>query len=454
MPKASPFSYPIRFFSHLIFWLETLVNERLLRKETALLLEERYEWLHKILIYSVIASLNNMTKESPLVSVIVPAYNADTFIERTLNSILTQTYINIEVLVVDDGSEDRTAEIVKSFVEKDSRVILLEQKNAGVAAARNLAIEKSSGEYIAPIDADDIWYPQKLEKQVQYMLEGDQSLGLVYAWSVRIDENDLIFGISDIEYYKNFLTVEGTVYPALLYTNFINNASAPLIRRSCFKKVGFYNCKLKAHNAQGCEDWELYLRIAEHYKFRVVREFLIGYRQVRGSMSRNYLSMERSYNLVMAEFRPRHPEIATYIYNLSTSNFYIYLLEASQECGDYWNTVVLVYKAIKLDYTQIVRLFKRHFLMKLILKIAGKPIMHFMGLEHDYWYKAFKMRNKKFSKISDINCMIKIPNKTGRTNKDQQQYVELYERIQLQKWLRILQFLKQLNEQSTQLKEK
>ena len=133
-----------------------------------------------------------MTKEYPLISVIVPAYNAETFIQRTLDSILTQTYTNIEVLVVDDGSQDRTAEIVESFVEKDSRVTLLKQKNAGVATARNLAIEKSRGEYIAPIDADDIWYPQKLEKQVQCMLEADQSIGLVYAWSVRIDEDDVI----------------------------------------------------------------------------------------------------------------------------------------------------------------------------------------------------------------------------------------------------------------------
>ncbi len=74
-----------------------------------------------------------MTTESPLISVIIPAYNAEIFIRRTLDSILAQTYTNIEILVVDDGSQDRTAEIVESFVEKDSRVTLLKQKNAGVA---------------------------------------------------------------------------------------------------------------------------------------------------------------------------------------------------------------------------------------------------------------------------------------------------------------------------------
>ncbi|MGF2037065.1 MAG: glycosyltransferase family 2 protein [Nostoc sp. CmiVER01] len=378
-----------------------------------------------------------MIIESPLVSVIVPAYNADTFIERTLNSILTQTYINIEVLVVDDGSEDRTGEIVKSFIEKDNRVILLKQKNAGVAAARNLAIEKSRGEYIAPIDADDIWYPQKLEKQVQYMLEADQSLGLVYAWSLRIDENDLIFGISNIEDYKNFLTVEGIVYPALVYTNFIGNSSAPLIRRSCLEKVGFYNCKFKAYNAQGCEDWHLYLRIAEHYKFGVVREFLIGYRHVKGSMSCNYLSMEKSYNLLIAEFRQRHPQIPNYIYNLSASNFYFYLLRASQECGDYWNTLIFGYKGIKLDYIQVFTLFKYQFWIKVVLKIVLEPIMSFMGLKHDYLYKYFKIR--KYHKISYVDFVIAITENQIEINK-QQNSAKQYDKIKLQRWLQILRF--------------
>lgn len=361
-----------------------------------------------------------MTKESPLVSVIVPAYNAETFIKRTLDSILIQTYTNIEVLVVDDGSQDRTAEIVESFVQKDSRVKLLQQPNAGVAAARNLAIAKSNGEYIAPIDADDIWYPQKLEKQVQCMLEADLSVGLVYAWSVSIDEDDVIAGTPDIEYHRDFYNVEGTVYPLLAYTNFIGNASVPLIRRSCVEQVGGYNCELKAYNAQGCEDWDIYLRIAEHYKFRVVQEFLIGYRQVKGSMSCNYQTMEKSYNLFMADFRQRHPEIPTYIYDLSAGNFCFFLSGASQSCGDYWSALVLVYRGIKLDSTQIFRLLQSQFLIKLLLKIAFKPIMSWMGLEPDYWYQYFK---KKFQSPHKLQS-----ESQKRNNK-----------IHRQRWLEVLQ---------------
>jgi glycosyltransferase involved in cell wall biosynthesis len=176
---------------------------------------------------------------SSLVSVIIPTYNAEKFIERTLNSVIDQTFLNIEVLVVDDGSQDRTAEIVKAIAQKDSRIILLQQENAGVAAARNLAIEKSQGEYIAPIDADDIWYPQNLEKQVQCMLQADSSVGVVYSWSVDIDEEDRLTG----GFYNSNL--QGDIRAALVYKYFIGNASSSLIRRACFEKVGGYNRKLK-----------------------------------------------------------------------------------------------------------------------------------------------------------------------------------------------------------------
>ncbi|MGD1871437.1 MAG: glycosyltransferase family 2 protein [Mastigocoleus sp.] len=119
----------------------------------------------------------------PIVSVIVPAYNAEAFISRTLESILSQTYKNIEVIIVDDGSQDNTVNIVKNFIKRDQRIRLLQQENSGVASARNLAIAHACGEYIAPIDADDIWYPENIEKQIESISNSDSSVGLVYAWS-------------------------------------------------------------------------------------------------------------------------------------------------------------------------------------------------------------------------------------------------------------------------------
>ena len=124
-----------------------------------------------------------------LVSVIIPAFNAAEYIRQTLHSVLAQTYQSLEVIVVDDGSEDDTDAIVEEFVKKDARVQLVKQCNAGVGAARNTGIRMARGEYIAPLDADDIWFPEKLEKQVACMERYGEETGLVYCWSIRVDKD-------------------------------------------------------------------------------------------------------------------------------------------------------------------------------------------------------------------------------------------------------------------------
>ncbi|MCY7278532.1 MAG: glycosyltransferase family 2 protein [Phormidesmis sp. CAN_BIN44] len=288
-----------------------------------------------------------------LVSVIIPAYNAEAFIHLTLDSVLAQTYQNFEVIVVDDGSSDRTAEIVESFVQRDLRVHLLRQKNSGVAAARNLAIQASNGVYISPIDADDIWYPQKLEKQVRCIEDSDESVGLVYSWSVYLNEAGDITGwyVTDHSYTFD----EGSVLNGLLCFNFLDNASTALFRRSCIDRVGGYNCNLKAQNAQGCEDWDIYLRIAEHYSFRVVPEYLIGYRLYLGSMATNCPVMARSYELMMTEVQQRYPDIPDRIWRWSSSTFYNYLTGKSYVCGDYRTMFIWLYRCLSVDYVVLLR---------------------------------------------------------------------------------------------------
>ena len=328
--------------------------------------------------------LLTMSYHFPLVSVIIPVYNAEDFICQTLDSVLSQTYNNIEVLVIDDGSQDRSAEIVKAVALRDPRVILLQQSNAGVAAARNLAIQKSSGEYIAPIDADDIWYPQKLEKQVQCMLQTEPTVGLVYAWSVDIDEKGLVTRKCQAS------NLEGEVYIPLVYANFLGNASSPLIRRTCLEQVGGYNCRLKEQNAQGCEDWDLYLRIAEYYQFRVVPEFLIGYRQVSGSMSRNHISMEKSFYLLMEDVQQRHPEIFHNIYQWSSSNFSYYLAQRSTIGGDHWNTILYLYKASRLDFLFFLHPGVHWRFIKSLLKLVAEPITSLIWQDHGSWLQFRK----------------------------------------------------------------
>ena len=292
-----------------------------------------------------------------LVSVIIPAYNAEAFIEATLASVLTQTYTNIEVLVVDDGSRDRTAEIVQAVAEQDSRISLLRSSNQGVAAARNLAIDNSCGEYIAPLDADDIWYPQKLDKQVDCFSLAGPDVGLVYAWSTCIDENGQLTG------GYNASDVEGEACLSLVYSNFIGNASAPLIRRSCFERVGGYDSQYREYDSQGSEDRDLYIRIAEHYRFSVVREFLIGYRQTKDSLSCNTAAMAKAHTLLLKDVRRRHPELPERVYRWAESCSCEYLGQKCIHSGDYWGALRWLSKAVTLD--PVLLWYRRLYLLAL-----------------------------------------------------------------------------------------
>src|SRR5579859_7287264 len=132
-----------------------------------------------------------------VVSVIIPAFNAATNIRQTLDSVRAQTHQAFEVIVVDDGSTDNTCAVVEEFVRQDSRFRLICQANRGVGDARNAGIREARGKYIAPLDADDFWYPEKLEKQVARLVQGGPEIGLVYCWSDLIDERGELMGHGD-----------------------------------------------------------------------------------------------------------------------------------------------------------------------------------------------------------------------------------------------------------------
>lgn len=278
-----------------------------------------------------------------LVSVIIPAYNAENFIAKTLASVVAQTYRHLEILVVDDGSSDRTQSIVQTMAQQDPRIRLFKQANAGVAAARNAGIDKAKGEYIAPIDADDLWHPETLEKLLIPFDQSDPQLGVVYAWSIDIDEQDLSTG------GFHAANISGDVYKTLICHDFLGNASSTLIRKGCLDRIGGYNTHLKAQNAQGCEDWELYLRLAEQYDFGVAPEFLASYRKPLGSMSGDFSQMARSQQSMLEEIAQKHPELPGYLYRLSYSSFYLYLAQQSSIRNAPKDTLSWLRQAIAVD---------------------------------------------------------------------------------------------------------
>ena len=267
---------------------------------------------------------------SPLVSVIVPAYNAAKTLPATLGSIVAQTYSKIEILVVDDGSTDGSAEIAEAAVCGDRRVRIIRQSNAGTAAARNRGLAAARGELVAPIDADDLWHPAKLARQVRRMGECDASVALVYCWFVDIDEADIV-----IERRLDLDTFEGNVWAALVMTNFIGNGSVPLIRRHALEAAAGWDESFRPLHAEGCEDWALYLELAQRHAFALEPGFLVGYRQSPGAMSRNTAQMRRSFDRMMARVEDRASGLEQRLPRWSRAAFDIYCASLEWQRGDY-----------------------------------------------------------------------------------------------------------------------
>ncbi|MGI4808006.1 MAG: glycosyltransferase family 2 protein [Janthinobacterium lividum] len=223
----------------------------------------------------------------------MPAYNASETIGETLSSVSAQTHRNFEVIVVDDGSTDDTIGAVRRHMQQDPRIRLLTQANAGVASARNHALSVATGMYVAPVDADDLWRPNKLSSQLHAMK--CSRFSLVYTWYAVIDEKSVVQSIQRPSH-------SGQVLRWLFQGNFIGHASSPLMRTEDVVRVGGYDPTLRDRGAQGCEDWKLYLKLGEIGQFAVIEAPLTGYRVTSRSMSGDIVRMLHSHRMVMSEF--------------------------------------------------------------------------------------------------------------------------------------------------------
>lgn len=243
-----------------------------------------------------------MTFEDPIVSVVVPVYNAERWIERTLSSAIAQSHRNIEIIVVDDGSVDQSAALVEVVASRDKRIRLFRRPQSGLSATRNFAIAQARGSLIAPLDADDLWHPEKIARQVAVMKTASPEVSLVYCWAVEIDENDFI-----IPPIRERSTFQGNVLAELVATaGFIDSSSNPLFRRSYLDAVGGYDLNFSRIPA---EDFRLYLALAEISEFAVVPSHLVGYRRVINSMSRSVAEMERGLDLSFRWIMERWPDM-------------------------------------------------------------------------------------------------------------------------------------------------
>jgi glycosyltransferase involved in cell wall biosynthesis len=233
---------------------------------------------------------------APLVSVIVAAFDAERTLGETLRSALAQTCRDIEIIVVDDGSGDGTAEIAADFAARDARVRLIRQAQKGVSAARNAGIAAARGEWIAPLDSDDLWHPAKIDRQLEAARAAPETPGFVYTFFRLIDMEGRITG-SGGPY-----AISGRSIHRHLFRNFVGNGSSVLMRREAVAEAGGY-----AERLDRSEDYLLQLEIAVRHPVAVVPEYLVGYRRTPGSLSSNGPAMFRAWCALLALLPERLP---------------------------------------------------------------------------------------------------------------------------------------------------
>jgi glycosyltransferase involved in cell wall biosynthesis len=257
----------------------------------------------------------------PKVSVVIPAYNAMVYLPDTVESVLKQTFTDFEVLIIDDGSSDHIVSWASQLT--DPRVKLISQENQGVSVARNTGIAHAQGEYVAFLDADDLWEPTKLEKQVQ-CLEDKPEVGLVYTWTVLVDER----GNSTGRVFASH--AEGDVWKQLLETDVISSGSSAMFRHCCFEAVGVFDRSLAY-----AEDLELWLRIATRYPFAVVKEPLTLYRQNSKSVSKNRQKMLDGLRIVIEKTFQSVPLELLYLRNRAYGSIFLGMAWLAIDGRDY-----------------------------------------------------------------------------------------------------------------------
>ncbi len=249
---------------------------------------------------------------TPAISVVIPAYNAERTVAETLDSVLAQSMQDFEIIVVNDGSRDATGAILDFYAERHpGKVRVIHQENTGQARARNNGIAAARGRYIAFNDADDIWAPEKLERQLRF-LEDNPEYGLCYTEGMTIDEKG-----REKEPFGATREFTGRCFEILITRNNIIGSSV-MVRRAVLDDVGVFNPELRA-----CENWELWTRIARKYPIACIDEKLSFYRQHGGNMSKDIDRMRENRIAAIQHNRRQYDGVVPNIESLTRNALYL-----------------------------------------------------------------------------------------------------------------------------------
>jgi glycosyltransferase involved in cell wall biosynthesis len=231
--------------------------------------------------------------ELPLVSVIIPAYNAEAFILDAISSIIVQSYPALEILVVDDGSRDGTVALIER-THPNARVI--QQANAGAAAARNTGLRAAKGSLICFLDADDGWFPGKLHAQVAHLQQNPETGVVFHRWHVWHPDSEGNYTVPQIEQCTNAQDVDpelsGWIYHHLLLSCVIHTSTV-MMRREVVEQIGLFNTELVTG-----EDYDYWLRVSRQFRIEQLQGIYSFYRVVEGSLTSKPKQINNEYDVL------------------------------------------------------------------------------------------------------------------------------------------------------------
>jgi glycosyltransferase involved in cell wall biosynthesis len=279
----------------------------------------------------------------PVISVVIPAFNAAAFLGQAIDSVLAQSVGEIEVIVVDDGSTDGTAAIARSY---DSEVHYVYQTNRGMAGARNRGLQECRGDLVGLLDADDTWMPEKIRKQID-ALSASPRARVCYTACLVTDRNLEPIAV-ELSPRKG-----SALEDLLLMGNVVGSISSPLIERRLLAEVGGFNPGL-SH----CADWDLWVRLARKTEFICLPEPLVTYRQHGGNLSRHISILERdSFQVLHAAFAdPETPAPLKARQRRALARNWMVLAGCYFNAGGFRDCLRCATHAVRLDPLQVRRL--------------------------------------------------------------------------------------------------
>jgi len=285
------------------------------------------------------------------VSVIIPVYNAQQYVGATIESVLSQSYENLEILIIDDGSPDESVKVCQQF--KDPRIKIIRQANRGLPGARNTGIRNASGDYVAFLDADDIWLPEKLEKHVNH-LNDSPTVGISFCYSAFINQHGNSTGL-----YQKPRKLYDITPSYVLCRNPVGNGSTAVIRREVFEDIKFqdnlhdvledyYFDERLRHAKADATDIECWLRISiqTHWRHEGIPEALTLYRVNSGGLSANALTQLEALEKVVEKTRSYAPDIIARCEKVAKAYHLRYTVRRLVSLGDGVTAVALFNKVL------------------------------------------------------------------------------------------------------------